>query len=208
MRSCLLVEGPSGCGKTTSILRVCGSMLHNAGGFATRRIYTENGDLYGFCQCDPKNFAAADMKYTENAKNVFLRVGKSGAMYPEVFSEYTLKCLKDGFDAPFCLLDELGGFELLMPEINRALFDLINKGVPIVGVWKNDENSRRMAANLKLCEEYRDRYEKVRLFLLENPNVELVSVKNGADEVWNEKLTVWAEQYAAKSIKKGLFKDV
>ena len=117
MKKRLFLTGPSGIGKSTIIRQALGPALAYAGGFVTERVSDGEGRLLGY-ELLP---AAAALSGTAYQSWRFLDYsGSVPAKDNEVFRNQGVRLLQEAEYYPFVLLDEIGGFEMLIPQIGRA----------------------------------------------------------------------------------------
>ena len=133
MQKKLFLCGPSGCGKTTMIRAALGQKLAEAGGFVTERRVDGDGRVLGF-DLLPAAAAAGIEGFTP------LRFLDYTAESPrrdnEVFRDEAVRLLQEAEYYPFAVLDEIGGFELVIPQFRAQLASFLSSPVPCVGVLK------------------------------------------------------------------------
>ena len=136
MKKRLFLTGPIGCGKSTVLLKALGpDLFRHAGGFLTVRRRHADGTPADFVLMDPAG------KETQ----VFLDLTDSQPRVDmTVFSGMGVALLNRAVNAPFVVLDEIGGMELQCPEFMAALTRLLRSDVPIIGVLKTSESAFQM----------------------------------------------------------------
>lgn len=159
MKKHLFLTGPSGCGKTTMIRKALGEKLGYAGGFVTERVRDDTGRLLGY-DLFPSASAAGIAGFEG------LRFLDYSCTPPrsdnEIFRNDAVRLLKEAQMYPFILLDEFGGYELIIPQFREALLDVLNCDVPCIGVLKGAPNAAQLQHRLGLGERfiaYRDALE-------------------------------------------------
>ena len=127
MKKRLFLTGPSGVGKTTIIRQALGDSLAYAGGFVTERVLDEQGKLLGYDLLP----AAAALSGQAYQRWRFLDYsGPKAEKDNEVFRNQGVRLLQEAEYYPFVLLDEIGGFEMLIPQFRNALAELLNSDLP------------------------------------------------------------------------------
>ena len=144
MKKRLFLTGPMGCGKSTAIAQALGSTACRGGGFFTRRQLDSSGKLTGF-----------SLESTDGARGeIFLDFTQGKPVWNlSVFSQLGRDLLSDP-DAPFLVLDEIGGVELLCPEFADALEAVFVRGIPCIGVMKGAGPSGALIKALGLDDTY------------------------------------------------------
>ena len=112
MKKHLFLTGPSGVGKTTIIKEALGAQIAYAGGFLTERVTDDSGKLLGF-----------DLLPTAGYERwqILDYSGEKPAKDNEVFRNQGVRLLNEAAYSPFAVLDEIGGFEMLIPQFRNAL---------------------------------------------------------------------------------------
>ena len=112
MKRHLFLSGPAFCGKSRLIRERLGTRLQAAGGFCTELSASEDG---GFgCRLMPAAMAGGAEGYE---KELFLDLRFSPPSHDsEVFRQTGVRLLEEAVWYPFAVLDEIGGFELIIPQ--------------------------------------------------------------------------------------------
>ena len=166
----LFLTGPSGCGKSTLLRHTLQDRLSAAGGFVTNRQTDEAGrPLYFYLQRangigNPEIFL--DLRSAPPRKN------------SQPFTETAVRLLRE--PAPFYLLDEIGGMELLLPEFQAALDAFLTSDVPCIGVLKGLPNSRTLQSTANLPEAYLQAAAQLHLKLESMPHTAIVEYSDPA----------------------------
>ena len=58
----------------------------------------------------------------------------------ELFREKAIELLAQAEYYPYAMIDEFGGYELLIPQFRGALANFLNLSIPIIGVLKDAES--------------------------------------------------------------------
>ena len=182
----LFLTGPSGCGKSTLLRKALRDKLDTAGGFRTDRIIDENGRyLYFYLQ-------QAD---GTGPQSIFLDFRqKPPTRHNEVFTETASQLLRQ--PAPFFLLDEIGGLELLLPEFQAALDGFLATDTPCIGVLKGLQNAHAMTRHTGLPEACLTAAEALHRRLHADPETQILELSGRDDETAWRAVTDWVEEYA------------
>ena len=114
----------------------------------------------------------------------------------EVFRQTGSRLLEETLWYPFALLDELGGYELVIPEFAAALERFLRSGLPCVGALRSPEDAELLRSLLGLSDRYPKKLEALLAALRRDPDCRVVELREDkADEV-RALLTAWAEHYA------------
>ncbi|NLM15612.1 MAG: hypothetical protein GX218_07125 [Clostridiaceae bacterium] len=220
----IFITGPIGCGKSTLIRTVLGDSLSVAGGFVTERIY-EGEELVGFdlvspgITGSPRDFISMENSVsTENSvsqKQVLLdsaNLGlyeKAGHLHlrfltfkdgkvkrnNKAFSIFASALLREAGTMPFAIIDEIGGFEILIPEFMEAFEMFLESQVPCVGVLKSLPSAKELSKTVSLDSEYLIAAKHLRLRLASDPETEIVELNGHEDKHALNKLRNWKDQY-------------
>lgn len=175
MKKRLFLTGDQGCGKSTLIRSVLGSAVRQAAGFLTVR--TADG---------------VSIQSPDGASAVpFLTLsGKEPVYAPQVFLQTAAVLLRK--QAPFAVLDEIGGIELLSPAFHRLLDEFLEAGIPCLGVVKNASSAEKLCRRLQLGDGYPAAAAALRQKLAADPDTLLMETDARAAEVAAQ----WFTEYA------------
>lgn len=193
MKKHLFLTGPSGCGKTYIIRQALGESLACAGGFVTERISDGEGRLLGY-DLMPAAAAARIPGYTAH------RFLDYGVMPPltdnEVFRVDAVRLLNEARMYPFTLIDEFGGFELIIPQFREALLELLNSEQPCIGVLKGAPNAAELQKRLGLGDRYSAYRNALEAALENDSDTVLLHMKGRDDKKARAIVKAWCEEYA------------
>lgn len=193
MRRKLFLTGASGCGKSTLIRRRLGGALSLAGGFVTERALSNDGSTAGY-DLYPAAHAAGVAGF-EGAR--FLDYTVTPPTHDnEVFRREGVQLLEEAAYYPFALIDEFGGYEILVPQFCAALVRLIRSDVPCIGVLKGFENAQELKQRFGLGDRYTQKLRALYDMLRADPDVLIVEMSGSGDENAAEKVQSWAAEYA------------
>lgn len=214
----IFLTGPIGCGKSTLIRTVLGNSLSVAGGFVTLRVL-EDEELVGFDlvstgiseslretvnmgnSVSPKlvQLDSADLGLYERAGHLCFRflTFKEGKVRrnDEAFSVFASALLREACTKPFAVIDEIGGFEILISEFMEAFEMLLKSQVPCVGVLKSLPSANKLSETAGLDSEYLRAAESLHLRLASDPETEIVEFSSREDKHALHKLRNWKDQY-------------
>lgn len=193
MQKKLFLTGSSGCGKSTLIRRELGGALSLAGGFVTERALSDDGSTAGY-----------DLYPAAHAGNV---TGFAGARFldytvtppthdNEVFRNEGVQLLEEAAYYPFALLDEFGGYEILIPQFCAALVGLLRSDVPCIGVLKGFENAEGLKQRFGLGDRYTQKLRALYDMLNADPDVLIVEMNGRDGENAAAMVRKWAREYA------------
>lgn len=193
MKKHLFLTGVSGIGKTTIIRQALGSAAGYAGGFITERVADGDGSVEGF-DLYP---AAAAIGHDGFDGQRFLDLGTVPPQKDnEVFRESAAQMLREAEYYPFVMLDEIGGFEMLIPQFRNELAQLLNSDAPILGVIKGAENAEELRASFGLGEKFTMLTDNLRAVLANDEDTVVIEVKQRGDETARRIVEAWVKEYA------------
>lgn len=193
MKKHLFLTGVSGIGKTTIIRQALGSAAGYAGGFITERVADGDGSVEGF-DLYP---AAAVIGHDGFDGLRFLDLGTTPPRKDnEVFRESAAQMLREAEFYPFVMLDEIGGFEMLIPQFRNELAQLLNSDAPIIGVLKGAENAEELRASFGLGEKFTMLTDNLRAVLANDEDTVVIEVKQRGDETAKRIVEAWVKEYA------------
>lgn len=193
MKKHLFLTGVSGIGKTTIIRQALGSAAGYAGGFITERVTDGDGRVEGF-DLYP---AAAAIGHDGFDGLRFLDLGTTPPRKDnEVFRESAAQMLREAEFYPFVILDEIGGFEMLIPQFRNELAQLLNSDAPIIGVIKGAENAEELRASFGLGEKFTMLTDNLRAVLANDEDTVVIEVKQRGDETARRIVEAWVKEYA------------
>jgi nucleoside-triphosphatase THEP1 len=190
----LFLTGPIGCGKSTLIKNALGPAAVRAGGFVTVRIRARSGALEGF-DLLPACSLACPGRYFEAHR--FLSFGPDGTRRCDsVFNKEAARLLREAAEEKsFAVLDELGGFELLLPEFSAALDAFLAAGIPCLGVLKALPAADELQARIGLTGEYLRAARQLRERLDLDADTWVLETSGRYDAGAEAALGRWVERY-------------
>lgn len=164
MKNILFLEGDIQIGKSSIILNnlISHKLIEHTTGFLCQRL-TEEGISKAFCLIPAEKAEATVKEYKSNIPNTFLEeVSGKWIRKDEVFLTKGIELLKNVPIKRLVLLDEIGGFELLIDGFREKLYEVLQSDTPIIGVIKSNKNAAVMKNAVGIYEKYYIIYEKFR----------------------------------------------
>lgn len=115
--------------------------------------------------------------------------------YNEVFRTTGVRLLKEAAYYPFAVLDELGGFEIIIPEFREAVLDLLSGELPCIGVLKTLPEAERMKKQLLLGDKYTRLLSLLTEALKSNPDTLILEISGRGDAEALRAVSSWAKEY-------------
>jgi nucleoside-triphosphatase THEP1 len=196
MKGRLFLTGPIGCGKTTILRTALGENVATAGGFSTERTYDGDGAHTGFILMRASELALPPARRSGRR---FLIFEQDGSRRDDaVFTEYAAAILREAAFAPFALLDELGGFELMLPDFEAALHIFLQTDVPTIGVLKAIPSAKNLTKRLNLTDAYLNRAYQLLHELEADPGTTVLRTTGRYDEAAKAAVNEWVKCFATK----------
>ncbi|WP_024295312.1 nucleoside-triphosphatase [Lacrimispora indolis] len=147
----LFLKGDSGEGKTTLLFECLRSWHRLMGGFYSQRLIMEDGMTMGFRMVPAEEDWIPAAPYKKGMTNVFIERTEHGFhKNPELFETVGVDILRSSAQSRLCLLDEIGGVELFVPEFMEEVLCCIDGPVPCIGVLKNRKNLESMRTRIPI----------------------------------------------------------
>ncbi|NMB40761.1 MAG: hypothetical protein GX996_02360 [Firmicutes bacterium] len=205
MKKNLFLQGDIGVGKSKMIRENLLPYLAKAGGFFVQRIFI--GDSYAGFKLNPLRGVEEYQlnKNVDNLKevdNLFLYGDEKGNWHKnmQVFENSGRAYLKKSLATKknLILLDELGGIELDCPVFMEVVMEVLDSGIPALGVLKSPQNVEKLESGLgdKLQNvELEDSYLKR---MKNHPQMELLEVTETNYQEVNSKIKAFVEAACTK----------
>ena len=113
----------------------------------------------------------------------------------EVFRSFGAELLREAALYPFAVLDELGGFETLIPQFREALEALLHSGLPILGALKTAEEAEGWRQLFGLGERMTQQTERLRESLASDPDTRILDLREATESGALALLRAWAAAY-------------
>lgn len=192
MKKKIILTGPSGCGKTGMIREVLGGSIAFAGGFITEKTVNGQGQLTGH-ELLPAAAAAGIMGFKGS---MFMDMsGTAPVTDNEVFRKEGVRLLNEAQMYTYGVLDEFGGFELIIPQFREALLDVLNSPLPCVGVLMDAQSAGALRSRLGLGQRYTDYRNALEAALSRDEDTVLLRVDRADDAKAMNILRSWCAQY-------------
>jgi len=193
MQKKLFLCAPADSGPRELIKRVLGGKLAEAGGFITKPSLNTDGALLGL-ELFPAA-AAADVEGFSGAR--FLDLTSSPPKTDnEVFRVEAVRLLQEAPYYPFSVLDEIGGFELVIPQFRQALAAFLSSPVPCIGIIRPLEEAELLRSYLGLGERYIEFANRLRSSLDADSDVLILDCEHFTPAQIEASVRQWAEEYA------------
>ena len=192
MKKHLFLCGPAGCGKTKLIREELGPALAMAGGYVTEASRDESGKITGVDLLPAA--AAAGIDGFEA-----LRFLDMSSVPPkrdnEVFRGPAAQLLQEAEYYPFSVIDEFGGFEIVIPQYRQQLADFLSSEQPCIGVLKSTEEAEKAREQFGLGEKFTMLIENLHQVLANDSDT--VLLKNGGygDETTRRIVRQWITEF-------------
>lgn len=111
----------------------------------------------------------------------------------EVFRGFGVQLLQEAALYPFAVLDEIGGFETLIPQFREALEALLQSGLPLLGALKSAEETEQWRQLFGLGEKMTQQTQRLRALLAEDPDARLIDLGEHSEAEALALLRAWAE---------------
>lgn len=162
---CLFLEGDMQIGKSTTILKNLKAMISPdfIGGFMCQRL-VESNQTKAFCLTDFNKVEATIVEYRPDISNIFLE-NASGKWVrnDDVFNNIGIEMLKNLSSKKIIVLDEIGGFELLVGNFRQNLYEVLLSDILIIGVLKSNKNKSIMKNAVEVDDNYITLYQQLRV---------------------------------------------
>lgn len=187
----LFLTGNSGVGKSTLIEKTLGNKLAYAGGFLTRREMVDGAPVF-------RLMPPAAVQFPEGFElPIFLDYRVSPPQQSnEVFREAGVTMLQEASCYPFAVLDEFGGFELLLPQFRMALLELLSSELPILGVLKGEQSVRKLQERFGFGERFPTLADSLRSALSQRLDCTIIEMQSPEDMQAQRAVAEWFRQYA------------
>ena len=188
----LFLTGPSGSGKSSLLREALGEKLALSGGYVTEAVYGSYGELTGF-SLSP---AAAAANISGFEAELFLDCRH----FPphadtEVYRQTGVRLLSEAACYPYVMLDEFGGFELIIPQFREALMDVLHSELPVIGALKTAEEADALREALGLGPKYHIYAQQLRSFLRQDKYTKLLDLSVLSREAARESVQAWVGEY-------------
>ena len=188
MKKHIFLTGPSGCGKTTLIRRALGDKIAYAGGFITERRLAANDSLLGFDLLP----AAAALSPDEYEGKRFLDYSVTPPTHDnEVFRNDGIRLLSEAEFYPFSVIDEFGGYEILIPQFREALSEFLSSEQPCIGVLKASKSVQELKSRFGLGDRFTAYTARLLEALSNDPDTLILKVSGSDDKVAQNIVAKW-----------------
>jgi len=151
MKKKLFLTGPAACGKSALIRNILGMRMQSAGGFVTKNEFDVNGRISTSILMPAAAAAGVEGLEGEVFLDYTVNPPKSDN---EVFRKLGTQLVQEAMYYPYAVLDSFGGTDLLIPQYRAALEELLNSGLPCIGVIKSAEEIKELKKDFHLTERF------------------------------------------------------
>ncbi|MEG0829435.1 MAG: nucleoside-triphosphatase [Anaerovoracaceae bacterium] len=174
----LFLEGPVQSGKSTLLRKYLAPYIDQIGGFSCQRLVDTKGLAVAY-RLILTNQLELTKPYDPNLSNIFLRHNlDSSEKDLSIFKNIGIPLIENSMDKKAILLDEIGGIELLQPDFKKALYRVLKKETPCIGVLKLNEKTKYMAQNGGLPSETIRLNSQLRYDLIHEFDAKIVDIKD------------------------------
>ena len=114
----------------------------------------------------------------------------------EVFRIFGAELLREAALYPFAVLDEIGGFETLIPQFREALSALLQSPLPLIAALKTPEEAEQWRQLFGLGERMTQQTERLRLSLTEAPDTRILDLNEVPESEVLSVLHSWTSLYS------------
>lgn len=193
MEKHLFLTGKAGCGKSALIITALGSKLAYAGGYMTLGKPSAGGKIERV-ELMPAPAAAGIAGYASEC--ILTRTGDALFHDNEVFRNTGVQLMREAQYYPFAVIDEFGGFDIIIPQFREALLEVLNSDLPCVGVLTDEFEGERLRHALGLGEKYSAYRRALKNALEQDKDTRIVEVRHAGDTDAANALAAWAAEYA------------
>lgn len=191
MKKHVFITGAESAACSSLLREALGPALAVAGGYV-KTVSTESEDSR-VLSLSPAASAAGVAGY-ESYPFLFIS-GHDARKDNEVFRTHGVRLLQEAVYYPFAVLDDIGGFELVIPQYRQALAELLSDELPIIGVLKGHEEAIAQAQNLGLSERFAMLCARLHEALREDSDTLVLELKRSDDEAARRVLQQWSREY-------------
>lgn len=192
MKKHLFLCGPAGCGKSRLLREELGPALAMAGGYVTECARDEAGKVIGV-DLFP-SAAAAGIDGFEA-----LRFLDMSSVPPkrdnEVFRGPAAQLLQEAEYYPFSVIDEFGGFEMVIPQYRQQLAEFLSSEQPCIGVLKSTEEAEKAREQFGLGEKYTMLIQNLHQVLAQDSDTVLLKTGGYGDETTRRIVRQWVKEF-------------
>ena len=191
MEKRIFLTGQQGSGKSRLIREALGGRLAGAGGFVTCAMPGENGYAVGYAL---QPAAAAG-----GAEGLESRLFLDCRVWPprhdnEVFRGFGVRLLQEAAYYPFAVVDEIGGYETLIPQFAQALETLLQSDLPLIGALKTPEEAEQWRQLFGLGERLTQRVGALHAALRAESDTRIIDLRETPEAEALALLRSWAER--------------
>lgn len=192
MKKHLFITGTEGCGKTALLRQELGGALAYAGGFITECVPANGGATKTYVLRPAAAPATGDSESYS-----FMDCGSTPPVKDnEVFRGPAVRLIEEARNYPFAMLDEFGGFEMVIPQFRNALAELLNSETPIIGVLVSEDRIRELTRSFGLGDRFTMLTANLKTVLGRDSDTVLLEMRSGDDMAVRRIVRQWVSEYA------------
>ena len=192
MKRHLFLTGPACSGKSALLREALGEKLLLAGGYCTAMDLADDGALLG-CSLFPAAAAGGAVGFERER---FLDLSTFPPQHDnEVFRTTGVRLLEESTWYPYAVIDEFGGFDLIIPQFRKALETFLSLNLPVIGVVKDKADSDQLRQLLGLGVRYSEFLDRLHEELGRDPDTEIFVLTDENRSEAEALINAWTEQY-------------
>lgn len=126
---------------------------------------------------------------------ILKRVGTTLLHDNEVFRSTGVTLMQEAQYYPYAVLDEFGGFELIIPQFREALLEVLNSELPCIGVLTEDSEGEALRHALGLGDKYTAYRHALHTALENDPDTRIVKLNGRNDAKVLQDVEAWVREY-------------
>ena len=189
----LFIEGVSGVGKTTLLSGALKSFRGKVGGFVTRRMSGENGEVKGFYLAPVGALFEPEASAAPESSFFLRRVGEVWECDYASLAKGALALLENLDDVDLVVIDEIGGFELLDEAFRERVEEIVLGDLPCLCVLKSPQGRDALSDTVGFTDGYGEVFGEFRDKVLSSDEVEFFTLRPGNYEVVEGKVAAFLD---------------
>jgi len=186
----LLIEGMPETGKSTLIGRCIGmyGLRPFCTGYQTARVFGTDRKLRGFTHLPACAELKTELISDDREIPLFIELSQEAeapAFHKEIFLKDLRQTLASAENFGCVLIDEMGGNELLLPEVTSAYLQVLKGHLPVLGVLKSPEHAKRFAY---------DAYTAFRETVMKETDTEILCLEKENREEIGHRISEWIRE--------------
>ena len=193
MKKHIFLVGRAGIGKSELIREILGDKAAYAGGMITEQSCDEDGCFIGY---ELLPAAACVVGRDKFDAQLYLDCRSFPPLKDnEVFRNYGAQLLTEAQYYSFAMADEIGSFEIIIPQFRAALEEFLNLDIPIIGALADTENVRFLKESFGLGSKVNLYTQNLRAQLEKHPDTSVIELTAYNRDSVQSSLKKWAEEF-------------